>query len=89
MKFATKVTTLFSGIVLVIIVVISYFVYTSNLKMLEKDIVYRLEEEASHAMDKIDQMFFGRYGDIKILATDSVITSRNSTSAQIRERLLE
>ena len=43
MKFPAKLTALFSGIFLVIGSITSYLVYTSNLKILEKEIKDTLE----------------------------------------------
>jgi len=43
MKFSVKLTALFSGIFLVIGSIASYLVYTSNLKILEKEIKDTLE----------------------------------------------
>lgn len=87
MRFATKLTMLFSGTVLAISIMISYLVYTSNLKTLDELIRDKMEEQAFHTMDKIDRMLFERYSDLKLLASDPVIRSRTSTPAQIEERL--
>ncbi|MDO8141861.1 MAG: hypothetical protein Q6358_10220, partial [Candidatus Brocadiales bacterium] len=89
MKFSTKFTALFSVIGLVIILVLSYLVYSSNLKMINYLVEDNLEDHAFHTIDKIDRMLFERCADIKVLATAPVIISRNSTPAQITERLLE
>jgi PAS domain S-box-containing protein len=88
MKFPVKLTALFSGIFLVIGSITSYLVYTSNLKILESQIKDELEVQAFHTIDKIDRMLFERFTDIKVIATDPVISSRNSTPKQIRERLI-
>ncbi len=88
MKFPAKLTALFSGIFLVIGSITSYLVYTSNLKILEREIKDKLEDQAFHTMDKMDRMLFERFMDIKVIATDPIISSRNSTPKQIRERLL-
>ncbi len=88
MKFSVKLTALFSGIFLVIGSITSYLVYTSNIKILESQIKDTLEVQAFHTMDKIDRMLFERFTDIKVIATDPIISSRNSTPKQIRERLI-
>ena len=88
MKFSVKLTALFSGIFLAISSVTSYLVYTSNLKILENQIKDTLEVQAFHTMDKIDRMLFERFMDIKVIATDPIISSRNSTPKQISERLI-
>jgi len=88
MNFSVKLTALFSGIFLVIGTITSYLVYTSNLKILESQIKGELEVQAFHTMDKIDRMLFERFMDIKVIATDPIISSRNSTPKQISERLI-
>lgn len=88
MKFSTKLTLIFSSIILTIGAVISYFVYSSNVKSLEGHIKDRLTNQAFHTMDKIDRMLFERFADIKTLASDPVIMSRNATPKQITERLM-
>lgn len=89
MRLSTKLTLLFSVIFLIISTVITYLVYTSNIRVLEDHIKDRLKNQAFHTMDKIDRMLFERYGDIKTLVSDSVISSRKSSPQQITERLLE
>jgi signal transduction histidine kinase/HAMP domain-containing protein len=87
LKFATKLVGLFSTIFLISSVFVTYFVYTSNLRILEKEIKEKLESQAFHTMDKIDRMLFERYIDIKALATDPVISSKSHTPQQVEERL--
>ena len=89
MKFATKLTAFLLVIFIVFGVLISYFVYISNLKTLEEEITDRLEEQAFHVMDKIDRNLYERYADIQVIATDPMISSRDSTPKQITERLIE
>src|SRR4030065_1634689 len=89
MKFTTKLTALFSAIILIVGAIASYLVYSSNLKKLEEQIKEKTEERAFHSMDKIDRMFFERYADMRVLAADPVITSRSSTPKQITDRLIE
>ena len=88
MKVSEKVTALFSGMFVVIGVITSYLVYTSNLKIIEKQIKDKLEDQAFHAMDKIDRMVFETFLDIKIIATGPLIRSRTSTPQQVKERLI-
>ncbi|MBA4349278.1 MAG: hypothetical protein C0415_04725 [Thermodesulfovibrio sp.] len=87
MKFAAKLAILFSGIFLILGVIVSYFIYTSNIKSLEEQITDKLEEQAFHAMDKLDRMLFEKSANIKMLTTDPVIMSRDSTPKQITEKL--
>ena len=89
MKFSTKLNVFILAIVTITGIVITVFVYTSNLKMLEKEIIERLEGLAVEAMDKIDRNLYERYSDIQMMATDPIISSRNSTPKQITKRLVE
>jgi PAS domain S-box-containing protein len=87
MKFATKLTILFSAIFLFTGVVVSYSIYTSNIKSLEAQITAKLEDKAFHIMDKLDRMLFEKGANIKMLISTPVIKSKNSTPKQITERL--
>jgi len=87
MKFSTKLTLLFSSIVLIISFTLIYFTYTSDIKIMERQIHERLQIRAFQSMDEIDRMLYERYLDIKQLSYDSVLTSRSSTPEQITERL--
>ena len=85
MKFTTKLTVLFSAIILIIGAIASYLVYSSNLKKLEEQINKKTEERAFHIMDKIDRMLFERRADIKALAAEPILRSRTSSPKQITE----
>ena len=85
MKFTTKLTALFSAIILIFGAIASYLVYSSNLKKLEEQINKKTEERAFHIMDKIDRMLFERRADIKALADGPILRSRTSTPKQITE----
>jgi hypothetical protein len=89
MKFTTKLTVLFLGIMISVSVVISYSVYVSNRRGLEEQIQHRMRDMAFHAIDKIDRTLRTRIEDIKLLANDVIISSRNSTPKEITERLIE
>ena len=88
MKVSTKLTILFSTIIIFVGLVPSYFFYNSTIQQLEESITGKLEGMATDAMNTADQMFYERYLDIKMLAADPVITSRDSTAKQITDRLL-
>src|SRR4030043_1732142 len=85
MKFTTKLTVLFSAIILIIGAIASYLVYSSNLKKIEEKINKKTEERAFHIMDKIDRMLFERRADIKALADGPILRSRTSSPKQITE----
>ena len=89
MKFSTKLTVFILAILTLVGTTITVYVYYSNLKMLKKEITERLEDVAFDKMDKIDRNLYERYSDIQMMATDPIISSRNSTPAQITKRLVE
>ena len=89
MKFTTKLTALFLGIMITISVAISYSIYISNHKGLEEQIQHRLRDMAFHTMDKIDMTLHMKLEDIELLTNDVIISSRNSTPKEITERLIE
>ena len=87
MKFSTKLTVLFSAIILIIGAISSYLVYSSDLKKLEEQINKKTEERAFYTMDKLDRMLFERRADIKALAAELILRSRTSTPKQVTETL--
>jgi len=89
MKFSTKLTALFLGIMIPVSVFVSSVVYISNRKMLEVQIKHRLQDIAFHVMDKIDRTLYERLIDIKGLASDSIISSPGSTAEQITAKLIK
>ena len=89
MKFTTKLTALFLGIMITVSVAISYSIYISNYKGLEEQIQHRLRDMAFHTMDKIDRTLHTQIEDIELLANDVIISSRDSTPKEITERLIE
>lgn len=89
MSFSKKLTLLMLGINFIIVLATSYFGYLSSLDILEKQIRDRLTDEVSCVMDEIDRVMFERYGDIKIIANDPVISSKESSPEQITRRLIE
>jgi len=88
MKFVIKLSALLSAIIIVFGLAISLFIYQSNLNILKENEIHHLQDMAYNTLDKIDRNFFERYSDIKGLADDSVISSRNSTAKEITERLI-
>lgn len=88
MRFSTKISALFSAIVFIAGLIITYSAYTSSIHILKEEIAARLEDSAFHTMDKIDRLLFERLADLKTMANDPVITSKNSTPARITEKLI-
>jgi PAS domain S-box-containing protein len=89
MNFTTKVASLMSGMVLLTGLVVSYVVYTSNVEALEKQIKKSLEDHVIHTMKMIDRMLFERLTDIKVMASDPIISSGDFTPKEITKRLIE
>lgn len=87
MKLSTKLALLISLVFLIIGGVIISFVYITDLRTLQEETVDKMEEQAFHVMDKLDILLQERLVDITLLATDSILTSRNSTPEQITQRL--
>lgn len=87
MKYATKLTLLFSIIFLITGAMLSYLVYTTESDLLIKHIRDRLENQAFHSLDKIDRLLYERRLDINALANDPVIRTRTSSVRQIAETL--
>ncbi|MBI5181253.1 MAG: HAMP domain-containing protein, partial [Nitrospirae bacterium] len=88
-SFKLKLTLLMLGITLALGISISYIVYISNVKTLERQITKGLEDTALKTMDAIDMVLYERSLDIRLIANDPIISSRSSTSKIITERLIE
>lgn len=89
MKFTTKLTILFSLVVFVPGAVIYYSVYRLTARTLEASIKDSLENKAFHVLERIDKVLSERYSDIRVIAADPVIRSRQSPAAGVTERLLD
>ncbi len=89
MKFATKLTSIVTGIVLAVGLIASYCVYLANVKILEKQIICRYQEQSINTLDKLDRMLFEKVADIKTLAMSPVFThtcfTKKDTTKQLRE----
>ena len=89
MKFALKLTALFSIIFVLGCASIIYFVNTLIFEILEDQMKGRLEDQTSHVMADMDRMFLERYGEIQTIAADPLISSKTSSPRQITDRLKE
>ena len=88
MKFTLKLAFTIIALVLLVALVILYITWASSAKTLTAQAEERLQEMASSTMDKIDRDFFERSGDLRMIATDPIIASRESSPQQITERLI-
>ena len=75
MKCSVKLTALFTGIMLLSGTLISYLVYSYNIKTVEKLVKDRLENQAFHAISKVDMMLHERGEDIKKIVSDPILMS--------------
>jgi len=90
MKLLLELSVTIIMVALMAFGVIFYVTWTNDTKTLDAQIKDRLEELAFHTMDKIDhRISFVRMGDLRAIATDPIITSRDSTPRQITDRLIE
>jgi len=88
MKFTLKLAFTIIALVLLVALVILYITWASSARTLTTQAEERLQEMASSTMDKIDHDFFERSGDLRVIATDPIIASRESSPQQITERLI-
>ncbi len=88
MRLLFRVTALIIAILLLSFGLIFYITWTSNVKTLDAQAEASLEELTFNVMDKIDRIFFARIGDLEAIATDPIISSRDSSPRQITERLI-
>ncbi|HHT9113447.1 MAG: response regulator [Planctomycetes bacterium] len=89
MKFATKLTFIVTGIVLVVGFAASYFVYIANANVLKNQIISRYKEQSINTIDKLDRMLFARVADIKVLAKSPVFTHKCFTGKDITKQFIE
>ncbi len=89
MKFATKLTLLFSGLFLILCLIITHIVTSSSTGILERTIQAQMERRTAEKMDRIDKYIFERNLDTKMMATDSVLKSKNPSPKLITARLKE
>lgn len=87
MRFATKLTLIISGIILIGGCGSTFFIYLSNVHILRKQIVRRFTDHSIHTMDKVDKMLFDRSADIKVLAASPVFTNKHTNVRQITQQL--
>jgi PAS domain S-box-containing protein len=89
MKLLFKLAATIIVIMLISEALILYITWTSNVKTLDIQVKEKTQEIAYNNMDKIDRLLFERTADINIIASDPIITSRDSSPQQIVKRLIE
>ncbi len=86
MKFATKLTLLFSGLFLILCAFITQIATSSSGEILESTIENQMQARAAGKMDKIDKVLFERLADMKMLANDPLLKSKTPSPKLIEER---
>lgn len=89
MKFAAKLTLLFSGLFLILCFFITLIATSSSTGILEHTIQVQMERRTAEKMDRIDKYLFERDLDTRMMSTDSVFKSKNPFPMKIAERLKE
>ena len=89
MRFSAKLSILLLSITVSVIAVVSFVAYALSHKALEKQIHHEMQSYAAGTLDTIDRTLFERIADMKVLSTDSIISSPESTPKQITARLIE
>lgn len=89
MKFATKLTMLFSALFLILCIFITHIVTSSSNEILERTIENQMEARAVGRMDKIDKIIYERLMDLKMLASEPLLKLKNPSPGLIAERLGE
>ena len=89
MKFATKLTLLFSGLFLILCFFITQIVTSSSTGILERTIQTEMERRTAEKLDRIDKYLFERNLDTNMMATDSILKSKNPSPDLIKARLEE
>lgn len=87
MKFATKLTLLFSGLFLALCAFITHTVTSSSSAAFEKFVTNQMESRALEGMDKIDKVFFERLADMEMMASEPLFKSKNLSPKLVTERL--
>ncbi|MGC1479933.1 MAG: ATP-binding protein [Chthoniobacterales bacterium] len=89
MKFALRLSLTFTILVASGILLISFVAWSTTIRLLKSEISANFEVSALRTMQQIDSFFLARQQNIEIIANDSVITSPESTPAEITRRLIQ
>ena len=89
MKFSAKLSILLLSFTIGVAAIVSFVAYTLSHKALEKQIHQELQSYAAGTLDTIDRTLFERIAGMKVLSTDLIISSPESTPKQITARLIE
>jgi len=89
MRFSNKLYIVMVGLMSGIILVLSYFIYTTGTRLLESNIIIQLEDRANQTILVIDRILYERVADLKMIVTDPIIKNPASTPGEIGERLIQ
>lgn len=87
MKLANKLTLFFLCIAIIVSAVLFVISYLNTSKVVEDEVVSRMEEYAYFTMDLMERFLYERLSDLEVICNDSVVSSEDSTVEQITERL--
>ena len=87
MKFSRRLILSASLMVLAGAILSAALIYLPTEAALRNSILRQLELVAFQKMGSLDRFFFERYGDLRVLAEDPVISDPTSTPEAITERL--
>ncbi|MCK5707623.1 MAG: response regulator [Candidatus Aureabacteria bacterium] len=89
MKFSQKLTLLLLSLIIVSGGIISFLVYSSNIKTLEDEIINNYGLMAHLTLQDVQQLLFERYADIQIIARDDLLSNKDSSAKDITKQLSE
>lgn len=84
-----KLLLWFLAISLIPLVIISIIAYQSGKDIIINEMKDRYLEDSKRYMQQIDMILFERYGDIQVIAKNTVLQSRDSTPEQITKELMK
>lgn len=88
MRFAFRLSIVISALIVVSTTLTSFLAWKSTVRILQNRIEGEFEDSAQQVTNTIDHLLFERYQDIQVMATDPVLSSPQSTPADIARRLI-
>jgi len=89
MRFAAKLAILMLIIIIIIVIGVVLSTRSAAVKVMDDEITGNIENHVSTTMGELDRILFDRFSDIKILASEATVSSRDSTSKQITDRMIQ
>lgn len=88
MKLSTKLTFLYVGAILSLVVLSVLFFQHYVLQRIEEQIRSHLQERANQTMDKIDRFLFERTADVQLIASDALFHNPQYDLEELTKRLI-